>query len=65
MHISNAQMHGVHNPDTSLQRDVALFGADAAGNECTADSKLDIDEPENENRNKLMCTHNQLGTESG
>lgn len=41
MHISNVHVHGVHKPDTSLQRDATPL----PGNECTADSKLDIDEP--------------------
>lgn len=41
MHISNVHVHGVHKPDTSLQR----VAAPLSGNECTADSKLDIEEP--------------------
>lgn len=42
MHISNEHKHGVHRPDTSLQRDIAVDG-----NGCVAASKLDIDEPVN------------------
>lgn len=41
MHTSNVQVHGVHRPDTSLQRDATPL----PGNGFTADSKLDIDEP--------------------
>lgn len=40
MHISSVHMHGVHKPETSLQRDTI-----PDGNGCTAASKLDIDEP--------------------
>lgn len=39
MHISNVHIHGAHKP-TSLQRD-----GEVGGNECVANSKLDIDEP--------------------
>lgn len=40
MHISKVHKHGVHRPDTSLQRDI-----DADGNGLVAAPKLDIDEP--------------------
>ncbi len=39
MHISNVHIHGPYKP-TSVQRD-----GDVGGNECVANSKLDIDEP--------------------
>lgn len=39
MHISNVHIHGPYKP-TSVQRD-----GEVGGNECVANSKLDIDEP--------------------
>lgn len=42
MHVSSVHVHGAQRPETSLHRDCVN-----GGNECVANSKLEIDEPVN------------------